>query len=267
MWNTKDLQNSISKQILTLCCLLVVFWNYLSHSQPWDAFEKAVVCCSRWSSWAHSAWQGWDVLWADQQWCGTGRALETLALDWTSAARAMEAVELTGRSPGTPQSCAAGTGASAGGRTPKTALRTFPDCCPSSISDVLYTPSITVTWWLYSPTSANGLFLYYIFNWGLSLWTGSRTRKGLIHSHWCSVHKPPHKPNKTSDKKLDRPTYGNICNCRDLEAQNKMPPAITQGSNTPHAAVALLKPILFGHNCSSFASSKKCGSTKQDTLC
>lgn len=197
MWNIKDLQNSISKQILTLCCQLVVFWNYLSHSQPWNAFEKPVVRCPRWRSWAHSAQWVWDVLWAGQQWCGTGKASETLALDWTSAARAMEAVEQTSRSsgpdscPGTPQSCAAGTGVSAGGRTLKTALRIFPDCCPSSISDVLYTPNIMVTWCLYSPTWANGLFLYYISKWGLSLWTGSRTRKGPIRSHWCSVLKPP----------------------------------------------------------------------------
>lgn len=77
--------------------------------------------------------QGWDGLGAHQQCCATGKALETLALAWTSAARAMEAVEGTSRSPGT--AGAAGTGASAGGRTPKTALRTFPDCCPSSMSD------------------------------------------------------------------------------------------------------------------------------------
>lgn len=190
MWNTKDLQNSISKQTWTLRCPLVVFWNYLSHSQPWNAFGKPVVCRSRWSSWAHPAWQGWDGLWADQQWCGTGKALETLALDWTSAARAMEAVEPTSRSPGTPQSCAVGTGLSAGGRTPKTALRTFPDLPRLHIRCASH-PSTTVTWWQYSPTWANGLFLYYISSWGLSLWTGSRTRKGLIHSHWCSVLKPP----------------------------------------------------------------------------
>lgn len=74
MWNTKDLQNSISKQILTLCCQLVVFWNYLSRSQPWNAFEKSVVCSPRWNYWACSAYQArwerplsWTAVWCKRQ--------------------------------------------------------------------------------------------------------------------------------------------------------------------------------------------------------
>lgn len=200
-------------------------------------------CRSRRSPRAHSACQGWDVLWADQQRCGTGRAAETLALDWTSAARAMEAVERTSRSPGTSQSCAAGTGLSAGGRTPKTALRAFP-ACPSSIADVLYTPASRPHGDCTHPHEQMAYF-----------YTSLPAEVPLCEQDpepgkdWSIVtgaqYLTPHKPNKTSDKKLDRPTYGNICNSRDLEAQNKMPSTITQESHTPPGAVALLKPLLF----------------------
>lgn len=129
-------------------------------------------------------------------------------------------------------------------------------------------PSITVTWWLYSPTAANGLFLYNISSWGLSLWTGSRTRKGLIHSHWCSVLNPPQKPNKTNDKKLDRPTYGNICNSRDLEAQNKNAVSHHTGVKYPTWSCSSLKAsLVLTQQLLSFASSKQHGSTRQATPC
>lgn len=201
------------------------------------------TCCSRWSSWAHPAWQGWDGLWADQQCCGTGRATETLALDWTSAARAMEAVEQTSRSPGTPQSCAAGTGVSAGGRTLKTALRTFPDCSPPY--QTCFTPQHHGHLVIVLTHMSKWLIFILHSSWGLSLWTGSRTRKGLIHSHWCSVLNPHHKPNKTSDKKLDRPTYGNIYSSRIWKHKIKCHPP-SRKCHIPH--MELLKPVLFWHS-------------------
>lgn len=37
---------------------------------------------------------------------------------------------------------------------------------------------------------------------------------------------------QNSDKKNHKADYGNICKSRDLEAQNKMPSTITQGSHT-----------------------------------
>lgn len=70
MWNTKDLQNSISKQIVTLCCQLVIFENYLSHSQPWNTFEKPPVCFSWWTTeHAQRTRLCGNVLSTEQLWC------------------------------------------------------------------------------------------------------------------------------------------------------------------------------------------------------
>lgn len=83
-----------------------------------------------------------------------------------------------------------GDGAVCGRKNPKNCTESLP-WLPLLHSRCALHPSITATWWLYSPTRANGLFLYFTSSWGPSLWTGSRTRKGLIHSHWCSVLNPP----------------------------------------------------------------------------
>lgn len=94
MWNTKDLQNSISKQIVILCCQLVIFENYLSHSQPWNTFEKPTCLFFMMNNWACSAYK---ALWE----CTFNRTAvmlkkaklhKVLTLDWASAERPIKAI-------------------------------------------------------------------------------------------------------------------------------------------------------------------------------
>lgn len=170
MWNTKDLQNSISKQILTLCCQLVVFWNYLSHSQPWNVFEKPVVRFSRWNSWACSAYQpcwqctlGWTAVVVKK-----AKLHKPLTLDWTSAERPIKAIWIDQQEERFwrpfqryPDAVTRGSGRLREEDGPlKTALSILPDCRASFISDVLYTSIHYVTLpWLYTRASKWLIFI------------------------------------------------------------------------------------------------------------
>lgn len=260
MWNTKDLQNSISKQILTLSCQLVVFWNYLSHSQPWNAFEKPVVCFSQRNSWACSAYQAcWECTlgWTAVVVVEKAKLHQSLTLGWTceGAVKAIwiDQQEKLFQQPFQPYPNAVTRGSRSlreEDGSLKTALSIFPDCRTSFISDVVYTSIHDMTLlWLYLLVLANGLFLYYISNGSISLWTDSRIQKGPIYSQLVLCTKKPHTKQK-SDEKFDKTNYGNVCKSRDLEAQNKMLAAIPRGSHTQHGAVVLLKPVLFWlRNC------------------
>lgn len=237
----------------------MVFWNYLSRSQPWNAFEKPVVRFSLWNFWTCSAYQacwertlGWTVVVVVEK----AKLHQPLALGW-ACERAVKAIwidqqEKQFQQPFQlyPDAVTHGSGSlREEDGSLKTALSIFPDCCTSFISNVVYTSIRDVTLlWLYLLVLANGLFLYYISNGNISLWTDSRIWKGPIYSQLVLCTKKPH--TKQRYNKIDKANYGNVCKCRDLEAQNKMPAAIPWGSHTQHGAVVLLKPILFWlRNC------------------
>lgn len=205
MWNSEDLQNSISKQILTWCCRLAVFWNYLSHSQPWNAFEKPVVRFSRWNSWACSAYQAcWERTAVLEK---RAKLRNARTPGWTSAERPVRATQIDEQEKRfrRPFQRCPGAVTRGSGRlreeegTLKTALRSPLTAAPPPYQ-TSFTPPYVL--WLYSLVLADGLFLYNISNWNISLWTESRIRKGPIHSQLVLCTKK--NPTQTK-RKLTRP--------------------------------------------------------------
>lgn len=210
----------------------MVFWNYLSHSQPWNAFEKPVVCSPRWNYWACSAYQArWE---RTLSWTAVvvkkAKLRTTLTPERTSAERAIRATRIYQRekrfqqpSQRHPETWRAEVRPPRG-RWYVTNCTENPPWLPYLlISDVLYTSVRYITLlWLYSFMLANGLFLYNISNWNIFLWTESRIRKGPIYSQLVlSTEKQANRPNKKKQQKIEKANYGNTCKSRDLEAQRK----------------------------------------------
>lgn len=234
MWNTKDLQNSISKQIWTFCCPLVVLWNYLSHSQPWNACGKPLpVPHGGAPEHTQHGRAGMDLgltssaveqakLWKPWPW--PGLLQQEPWKQWKGPAGAQGQPELH-----------CGDGGVHGRKNPKNCTENLPWLLP--LLHIRHPAS-------QSPGDCTHpheqmAYFYTTFPAEVSLCE----QDPEAEKDWFVVtgaqYLTPHKPNKTSDKKWDRPTYGNICNSRDLEAQNKMPSTITRGSHTPRGAVAL----------------------------
>lgn len=143
----------------------------------------------------------------------------------------------------------------------KAALRTFPDSRTSFISDVLYTSIHYVTLlWLYLLMLANGLFLYNISNWNISLWTESRIRKGPIYSQLVlGTKKTPHEPTKKGTKDLTRPIMAIFAKVGIWKHKVKCcPPSPTWSWSSLNISLVLPRKLL------SFAPSRKRSSAKQD---
>lgn len=232
MWNTKDLQNSISKQIWTFCCPFVVLWNYLSHSQPWNASGDPLPAAHGGApEHTQQAGLGWTwgspaVLCNRQSFGNPGPGLDFCSKSHGSSGRDQQ-------EPRDSRSC--GDGGVRGRKNPKNCTENLPWLLP--LLHVRHPAS-------QSPGDCTHpheqmAYFYTTFPAEVSL-CEQDPEPG---KDWFTVtgaqYFNPHKPNKTGDKKLDRPTYGNICISRDLEAQNKMPSTITRGSHTPRGAAAL----------------------------